>query len=99
MIRLRWTEQAVADLESIRAYIARDSESAAAHFLVRLMDTADRIPEFPEAGRIVPEKGDPGLRERIVGTYRLVYRLRRDVAEILTVHHGARLLRLPSDPA
>jgi len=40
----------------------------------------------------VPEAGDPDLREVILGNYRLVYRLRKDVLVILTVYHGARLL-------
>lgn len=39
----------------------------------------------------MPEIGDSAVREVIVGSYRLVYRLLSDTAEILTVFHGARL--------
>lgn len=46
------------------------------------------------SGRIVPEVGDAALREIVHGNYRIVYRLTREAVEIVTVHHGARLLRL-----
>ncbi|MBN1359621.1 MAG: type II toxin-antitoxin system RelE/ParE family toxin [Sedimentisphaerales bacterium] len=46
-------------------------------------------------GRLVPEVNDPAIRELILGNYRVIYRLRGDLVEILTVHRGARLL----DPA
>ena len=37
---------------------------------------------------------DETLREIVHGAYRLVYRVRADAVEILTVYHGARMLRL-----
>jgi hypothetical protein len=37
------------------------------------------------------------LREILFGNYRIVYRLRDGVVEILTVYHGARLFN-PPDP-
>jgi plasmid stabilization system protein ParE len=48
---------------------------------------------FPRSGRVVPEVGRDAIREIIVQHYRVVYRLRTNEVEILTVHHGARLLR------
>ncbi len=47
-----------------------------------------------QAGRIVPEVGDDSLREVIYGDYRLVYRLRAESVEVVTIYHGARLLRV-----
>ena len=47
---------------------------------------------------MVPEWQRPELRELIDGAYRIVYRTRAaDAVEILTVVHGARLLRLERD--
>jgi plasmid stabilization system protein ParE len=37
---------------------------------------------------------DESLREVVYENYRVVYRVRPDAVEILTVFHGARLLRL-----
>ena len=43
-------------------------------------------------GRIVPEFGIENIREIIVGSYRVIYRIRDEDVQILTVHHGAQLL-------
>ena len=91
MTQLRWTPQAVEDLEAIHAYVARDSTHYATLLVERLFTAVDRLATFPESGRIVPEFQRPDLREVILGSYRIVYRLRDDHAVILTVFHGARL--------
>lgn len=95
MVAVRWTLQASQDLDSIVEFIAKDSPQYARLFVVDIFQAVDRIAEFPKSGRVVPELGDPIVREIILGNYRLVYRLRERLAELLTVYHGARLL----DPA
>ena len=99
MTVLRWTEQAIEDLEATRDYVARDSEHYAMLLVERLLASVDHIVPFPEIGRIVPEYGRPDLRELIVGAYRVVYRLKNGYAEVLTVCHGARLFPAGVDPA
>ncbi len=94
MKRVIWTRQAVEDVEAIRSYVARDSERYATLLVERLVAAVERAGHFPESGRIVPEVGDAALREIVHGNYRIVYRLTREAVEIVTVHHGARLLRL-----
>ena len=55
------------------------------------MAAVDGLGEFPESGRVVPELGDPSVREVVVGAYRVVYEVRPDDwVEVLTVFHGAR---------
>jgi len=88
---VRWTEQAVADLEAIREYVARDSAHYAALLVERLFASMESVQQFPEIGRIVPEYQHPELREVILGSYRVVYRLGFGGVEVLTVFHGARL--------
>ncbi len=51
-----------------------------------------RLANFPNSGRVVPEIKDPGIREILLGSYRIVYRVKGDLLELLTVYHGARLL-------
>jgi plasmid stabilization system protein ParE len=41
---------------------------------------------------MVPEIGEKSIREVILGSYRIIYRRRSEAVEVLTVHHGARLL-------
>ena len=97
MTVIRWTEQAVEDLEAIRDYVARDSEHYAALLVERLISSLDRVVPFPEIGRIVPEYGRRDVRELIVGSYRVVYRLKHEHAEVLTIFHGARLFPVSID--
>lgn len=92
MTRIVWTLQAIEDVEAIRSYIARDSPHYAALTAERIVDSVERLKEFPRSGRVVPELERDAYREVILGTYRIVYRLETDRAQILTVVHAARLL-------
>ena len=94
MTPLIWTRRAIEDVQSIRQFIAQDSPHYALLVTQQLIASAERLPAFPQSGRIVPEVNDPAVREVIHGTYRIVYRLIHDEIHILTVHHAARLLRL-----
>ena len=87
-----WLPDAVADLETIARYIAVDSPAYAAVVVERITLAARTLAEFPEIGRIVPEWNDESIRERIVYSYRLIYRHRAEDVLVLAVIHGARLL-------
>ena len=91
MTRIIWTSQAVEDVEAIRDYVARDSHHYAALLAARLVSSVESLAAFPDSGRIVPEIGEPELRELIVGSYRIVYQVQRDLVTVLTVFHAARL--------
>lgn len=54
--------------------------------------TIERLVSFPKPGRVVPEILDPNIREILLGNCRIVYRLREETVEILTIYHAARLL-------
>ena len=94
MTQVIWAPQAIEDVEAIRAYVARDSPPYADLVVERIVAAVARLESHPLSGRVVPEVGDQSLREIIQGSYRIVYRVNRDVVEIVTVFHGARLLRL-----
>ena len=92
MARLRWTPQALADVEAICAYIARDSRNYAQVFATQIVDKASALESFPQVGRVVPESNRNDIREILHGNYRIVYRLIGDEVQLLTIHHSARLL-------
>jgi len=92
MAEVRWTHQAYQDLNAIVEFINKDSSQYARLFVVDIFQAVDRMAEFPKSGRIVPELGNPAVREIILGNYRIVYRLKEKCVELLTVYHGARLL-------
>jgi toxin ParE1/3/4 len=89
-----WSPQAIEDVEAIRTYVARDSPRYADLLVERLVSAVEGLAPDPLSGRVVPEVGDDTVREVIHGNYRLVYRVRPDLVEIVTVFHGARLFRL-----
>src|SRR6266542_1795883 len=91
-----WLRAAVADLEEIGNYIGGDSPSCAKVVVNKLYDATLELQRFPHIGGAVPEWNDDRYRQRIVYSYRLIYRIISDERiEILTIIHGARLL--PSD--
>lgn len=75
-------------------YVARDSVRYAALLVERIVAAVERLETFPLSGRVVPEFDDDFLREVVHGSYRIVYRLRAETIEILTVFHATRLLKL-----
>jgi len=92
VIKLRWTTQAVEDLEAIRNFIANDSAAYADLAVARLLEAVERLEHFPRSGRVVPELSDPQLREIIESPYRIVYRVRDETVEVLTVFRASRLM-------
>jgi plasmid stabilization system protein ParE len=86
------TEIANEDLGALVRFIARDDPAAAERFGLALVEKLKLLREQPFLGRMVPERGDPNLRELIHRPYRIVYRVRSDrqVVEVLRFWHGAR---------
>ena len=90
---LAWSPEAIEDIESIAAYIERDSAWYAKAVASKIVETAETIPEFPELGRMVPEVGDSAIRERFAYSYRIIYRLEPERVLVAAVIHGSRLLQ------
>lgn len=94
-MRLTWSQEACENLADIEDFIARDSHERAVRFVDTLIDHAEgNLPANPRSGRVVPEVGNPEIRELIYRGYRIVYRIKGETLEILTVFEGHRLLRL-----
>lgn len=88
-----WTDPAWDDIENAADYIARDSEFYAAAFVREIKEAAASLANFAERGQIVPEFDDESIRELLVRSYRLVYRVSEKQVVILTLVHGAQRLR------
>ncbi|RJQ31613.1 MAG: type II toxin-antitoxin system RelE/ParE family toxin [Peptococcaceae bacterium] len=84
-LKVKWSPRAVSNLEEICSYIAKDSEYYAILFAKNLTTIIKAIPQFPKSGRIVPEYEDENLREKIYRNYRIVYRLKRALIEIVAI--------------
>ena len=71
MADITWTDQALADVEAVCLYIARDAPRYAELFARRVFQTTDRLVAFPRLGRVVPEIGRDDMREglcRVTGS-------------------------------
>jgi toxin ParE1/3/4 len=85
--RVVWAESALADVEAIAAYIARDSEHYASVIVERMLEAAASLATHAERGRVVPEYHDASIREVLVYSWRLIYRMELNVVAVLTVVH------------
>ena len=87
-----WTDPALERVNEIAVYIAQDDPDAAARWTVELFGAVERLVDFPESGRVVPELGSRQVRELIFGAYRVFYRVGSTV-DVLSVRHGSQMLR------
>lgn len=93
MARLNWTTQAISDLVKIAEYIAVDSQKYAKLTVDKIRFEARQIKSAPLSGRVVPELGNNSIREKIIGNYRLIYKIvSESQVDILLVYHSSRLL-------
>ncbi|MBI4652101.1 type II toxin-antitoxin system RelE/ParE family toxin [Candidatus Desantisbacteria bacterium] len=92
MAKIKWTPQSLDDIDAVSNFIARDSVYYAQTFAVEVFETVEHLKLFPESGRIVPELNRSEIKEVIFGNYRIIYRIKEELVEILTVYHSARLL-------
>ena len=89
---LKWSEEALEDIESIATYIEKDSPTYAKSVVSKFFEKAEILQEFSELGRKVPEFNDTTIREIFVYSYRLIYKLNEQDILFVAVVHGKRLL-------
>jgi len=89
---LNWAPTARLDLQDLAAYIAEDNPTAARRFVRSVFQIVERLTDFPESGRIVPEFSDSQVRELLRRPCRIVYRIKPEeqIIEIVRVWHAAR---------
>ncbi len=96
-MRVRWTKTGQKQLLEIFIYVAEERPKTARKLVARLKKAARELGDQPLRGRVVPEFGEPSIRERLVPPYRILYSVQTDVF-ILAVYHGRRLLpKRPED--
>lgn len=94
---VRFTDEATAKLRAIHAYLMREAPALADAVIDRITRRAERIGEWPQGGPVVPKYRLSGVREVLERPYRILYRIRPDAIEVITVMHYRQLL--PEDLA
>ncbi len=92
MAKVIWTTQSLENIERISQYISQNSIYYAQLFAENIFEKVKILETFPATGRVVPESDSESIREIIHGNYRIIYRLKYELVEVLTIHHGARIL-------
>ena len=87
-MRIVWSPFALERVAEEAERIASDRPSAAEAWLDRVFAAVERLSEFPESGRSVPELRRPEIREVLYRDYRIVHRVDSDAVVILTVRHA-----------
>jgi toxin ParE1/3/4 len=94
--KIGFAVSAVQDLEAIRTwYTDQQIPEVGERLLRKILSAAERLADFPESGRIVPEFGMASLREIIHPPFRIVYRLDKRGIRIVRVWRSERTLRMP----
>ena len=91
-MRIAWTDRALDRVEEIALHIAAEDPAAALRWTDELFAAVERLSEFPQSGRLVPELEGRHVRELVYGAYRVFYGV-DEVAVILTVRHASELIR------
>ena len=92
-MKIFWTKEALLRLQEIEEYISRDNPIGAIEFVDKLITVAETIIDNPQKGRIVPELSFENIRELLHQNYRIVYLVKKNSADILTVFEGHQLLK------
>ena len=75
MVKVVWTDNALADLDDIGAFIQRESIRYAQLTVSTLFEAVDILETQPLVGKKLKEFKDPRLRQLIRGSYRIVYQV------------------------
>lgn len=89
--RIRYTRDAVDDLDSIFDYISEDHRDAAAGMLERIENTILNLADNPRMGAVLPTNDlslvEPGYRRIVVRPYIIFYRIGKGEIFIARVLH------------
>ncbi len=81
-------------MKEIQEYISdKDSCLKANQLIEKLIEKGNSLSEFHNRGRIVPELGLEYIRELVEKNYRIVYRVKPNKIQILSVFEAHRLLQ------
>jgi plasmid stabilization system protein ParE len=86
-MKIVWSFISAGNLIESNRYIAKDNPDAARDVIKDIYEAGNRIKEFPEKGRVVPEFRKNNIREILCRGYRIIYKIEAKRITILTVRH------------
>ena len=89
--KVKWARPAWNDVEAAAAVIARDSPRYALVLQREAQAAARSLAEMPWRGGIVAQRDDEHIRQLLIGSYRLIYRIASEAeVHVIAFIHGAR---------
>jgi toxin ParE1/3/4 len=89
-MRVRFSDEAKADLREIGAFIHRRSPYWSARFLRELTYACRSLADMPLRFPVLPGREESGIRRRVYKGYLIFYRVDPDVVSIIHIMNGAR---------
>ncbi len=86
-MRIEWTPEALSEVTAIEAYIAQDDPQAAQAMVRRLIERCEQLALAPHSAPRLPRYERDDLRMLYERPYRIVYQIRTDRIEIVTLWH------------
>lgn len=91
-MKIEWSPLSIQRIHEISDYIAQDNVDAAIKWIKLIIDSVEKLDDFPEIRRKVPEVNRQDIREILIKNYRIIYRLQKNKISILSVQHGRQIL-------
>jgi addiction module RelE/StbE family toxin len=87
-----WTDEAIADLRQLVAFISQDNPAAAVKLGKEIIRKSMLLAAHPRLGRMLRETKRDTLREIIIHPYRLIYEIDEpsQTVRVRVLWHGAR---------
>lgn len=85
-----WSQPATNDLKHIHDFIAKDSKHYAKKVVQDIRGKTNILEALPNTGKMVPEIGNPNIRELHIYSYRIMYEVLHDHPYVLTIIHKRR---------
>ena len=95
-MKVYWTLEARARLLEIQTYIAKESPMVARDVAARILRRSQQLAVPPPLGRRLPEYPHADLRELMMRPFRIIYVVKPDRIEIVTIKHYRQ--NLPRSP-
>ncbi len=90
-MKIIWSPLSVERLEEIFRYISIDNHSAAKKFVDKIFSKIEKLTEYPQRGRKVPEANREEIREVFLGEYKIIYHVEKSKIIILTIRNFKQL--------
>ncbi|WP_375446160.1 type II toxin-antitoxin system RelE/ParE family toxin [uncultured Fibrella sp.] len=86
---VNWSQEAEDDFNAVCTFLDRQSAASANRWGDEVIHKIELLTQFPEMGRIVPEKRIRFIREVFAGDYRIIYSYQNSIINLLTIKHMA----------